>query len=47
MARILVVNDDESVRAAIGKLLAEAGNEVVEAKDWQVALRTFGSEKTS
>lgn len=38
MAKLLLVDDDEDVRYALGKYLRRAGNEVVEAGDGKVAL---------
>ena len=41
MARILVVDDDRSVRAAITKILSKNGHEVVEAADGKSALALY------
>lgn len=38
MAKILLVDDDDLVRYALGKLLRKAGHEVVEANDGKQAL---------
>lgn len=38
MAKLLLVDDDEDVRYALGKYLRRAGHEVVEAKDGKAAL---------
>jgi DNA-binding NtrC family response regulator len=39
--RILVVDDDGKVRAAVGAMLQRAGFEVIEADGGEAALRTF------
>ncbi len=41
MARILVVDDDRSVRAAITKILSKNGHEVVEAAGRKSALALY------
>ena len=41
MARILVVDDDESIRRAVRKILAHEGHEVVEANDGAAALTSY------
>ncbi len=41
MARILIVDDDTSVRATMRKFLMAEGHEVVEAPDGTVALRAY------
>ena len=41
MARILVIDDDASLRSAIRTVLAAAGYEVIEAGDGGSALRTY------
>lgn len=38
LANILVIDDEEGVRRAIGKILAREGHEVLEAPDGKVAL---------
>ena len=41
MARILVVDDDADVRAAVRTILEDAGHEVVEAVDGAAGLRAY------
>ncbi len=46
MARILVIDDEENVRAAIRKMLQMAGHEIVEAADGEEAVRRYHEEPT-
>ena len=46
MARILMVDDNESFRAAIRKILVEQGHEVEEAEDGRVALQLYREQPT-
>lgn len=41
MARILVIDDDEGIRAGVLRLLERAGHEVQVAEDGRVAMRLF------
>lgn len=45
MAKILFVDDDETVRYALCKYLRRAGHDVVEAKDGAVALKRADGEQ--
>ena len=44
-ARLLVIDDDEEVRAIISAVLRDYGNEVVEAADGAEGIRLFGETK--
>ncbi|UCG88291.1 MAG: response regulator [Gemmatimonadota bacterium] len=44
MAKILVIDDEEGVRRAIGKVLVRAGYEALEAPDGKVALSLLKDE---
>ena len=41
MSRILLIDDDEQVRTLLGRILKEAGHEVVEASNGREALECF------
>src|SRR5947208_2928258 len=41
MARIIVIDDEESVRLAVTRLLRAEGHEVLEAEDGAVGLRLY------
>lgn len=45
MTSILVVDDDDDIRALVGELLERAGHGVVEAKDGESALKLFYSRQ--
>ncbi len=45
MAKILFVDDEESVRYALGKFLRRAGHEIIEAEDGAVALELAAREQ--
>src|SRR5690242_1696214 len=45
MARILVIDDEPSVRATVGKFLAAAAHEVLEAVDGGAALKILEGKK--
>ncbi len=44
MARILVVDDEAAVRAAIRKILSRAGHDVLEAADGKTALTMYQND---
>lgn len=44
MAKLLLVDDDEDVRYALGKYLRRAGHEVVEAQDGKAALSCLAGD---
>jgi len=46
LAKILVIDDEEEVRRAIGKILVRAGHDVLEAPDGKVALSLLKEEAT-
>ena len=41
MARILIIDDEESVRATLRKILVAAGHDVVEAEDGEAGLERY------
>ena len=45
MSKIMVIDDTDSVRASISKILKKSGNEVVEAKDGEQALKILKTNK--
>ena len=45
MARILVIDDEPSIRKTVRKLLAKAGHDTLEAADGNEALRILGGPK--
>jgi DNA-binding response OmpR family regulator len=45
MTSILVVDDDEDIRALVGELLERAGHGVIKARDGESALKLFYSRK--
>jgi len=45
MTSILVVDDDEDIRALVGELLERAGHGVIKAPDGESALKLFYSRK--
>ena len=44
MAKILVIDDDEQIRAVLGKMLQVAGHEVAAAADGAEGLEAFGRQ---
>lgn len=44
MARILLIDDDESVRASLGAVLRRHGHEVVEAADGPAGLQAYADD---
>jgi DNA-binding response OmpR family regulator len=45
MSKIMVIDDTDSVRASICKILKKSGNEVIEAKDGEQALESLKKQK--
>ena len=45
MARILLIDDDDAVRAVVGELLARSGHTVVEARDGEEGLDLFSRSR--
>ena len=45
MAKVLLVDDDELVRYALGRVLGKAGHEVIELNDGLKVSRTLAAEK--
>lgn len=43
MAKILIIDDDESIREFIKKVLTQKGHEIIEASDGNIGLELFDS----